>query len=183
MKRSKTSTLWKQYSQISQKVRKNIRYLEKHNPSSVALERYGLSEFPTMTQLKREGYDTRSLKRLTGYAKKALEQTQPSTIKRAERLAIETINKDYGVKFINGRNINAFFRFMDDLRDRGVATAKSSKVWAETYEKIRKQGLTKNEIELNMDYWLQEFEKLSSEGKGEDFMPEIIRKYASGYFR
>lgn len=183
MKRSKTSTLWKQYSQISQKVRKNIRYLEKHNPSSVALERYGLSEFPTMTQLKREGYDTRSLKRLIGYAKKALEQTQPSTIKRAERLAIETINKDYGVKFINGRNINAFFRFMDDLRARGVATAKSSKVWAETYEKIRKQGLTKNEIELNMDYWLQEFEKLSSEGKGEDFMPEIIRKYASGYFR
>lgn len=183
MKRSKTSTLWKQYSQISQKVRNNIRYLEKHNPSSVALERYGLSEFPTMTQLKREGYDTRSLKRLTGYAKKALEQTQPSTIKRAERLAIETINKDYGVKFINGRNINAFFRFMDDLRARGVATAKSSKVWAETYEKIRKQGLTKNEIELNMDYWLQEFEKLSSEGKGEDFMPEIIRKYASGYFR
>ena len=183
MKRSKTSSLWKQYSQISQKVRKNIRYLEKHNPSSVALERYGLSEFPTMTQLKREGYDTRSLKRLTGYAKKALEQTQPSTVKRAERLAIETINQDYGVKFINGRNINAFFRFMDDLRARGVATAKSSKVWAETYEKIRKQGLTKNEIELNMDYWLQEFEKLSSEGKGEDFMPEIIRKYASGYFR
>lgn len=182
-RRSSTSNMWKLYSQISQKVRKNIKYLEKHNPSSVALERYGISEFPTATQLKKEGYDTRSLKRLIGYAKKALEQTQPSTIKRAERLAIETLNKDYGVKFITGRNINAFFRFMDDLRARGVATAKSSKVWAETYEKIRKQGLTKNEIELNMDYWLQQFEKLSSEGKGEDFVPDIIRKYGSKYFR
>lgn len=182
-RRINISNLWKQYSQLSQKVRRNIRYLEKHNPSSVALERYGLSEFPTMTQLKKEGYDPRSLKRLIGYTKKALEQTQPSTVKRAERLAIETLNKDYGVKFITGRNINAFFRFMDDLRARGVATAKSSKVWAETYEKIRKQGLSKNEIELNMDYWLQQFEKLSSEGKGEDFVPEIIRKYGSKYFR
>lgn len=174
---------FKRYGDIANKVRRNIRYLEKHNPSSVALERYGLSEFPTATTLKKEGYDMRSLQRLTNYAKKALEQTQPSNVKRAERLAIETIQKDYGVKFINGRNINAFFRFMDDLRARGVATAKSSKVWAETYEKIRKQGLTKSEIELNMDYWLQEFEKLSAEGAAEDFSPEIIRKYSSGYFR
>ena len=177
------SNLWKRYSDISQKVRRNIRYLEKHNPSSIALERYGLSEFPTMTQLKKEGYDPRSLQRLTNYARKALEQTQPSTVKRAERLAIETIRNDYGVKYINGRNINAFFRFMDDLRARGVATAKSSKVWAETYEKIRKQGLSKSEIQLNMDYWLQEFEKLSTEGRAEDFSPDIIRKYSSGYFK
>lgn len=180
---ARKSSPWKRYGDIANKVRRNLRYLEKHNPSSVALERYGLSEFPTATTLKKEGYDMRSLQRLTNYAKKALEQTQPSNVKRAERLAIETINKDYGVKFINGRNINAFFRFMDDLRARGVATAKSSKVWAETYEKIRKQGLTKSEIELNMEYWLQEFEKLSSEGQAEDFSPDIIRKYSSGYFR
>lgn len=180
---ARKSSPWKRYGDIANKVRRNLRYLEKHNPSSVALERYGLSEFPTATTLKNEGYDMRSLQRLTNYAKKALEQTQPSNVKRAERLAIETINKDYGVKFINGRNINAFFRFMDDLRARGVATAKSSKVWAETYEKIRKKGLTKSEIELNMEYWLQEFEKLSSEGQAEDFSPEIIRKYSSGYFR
>ena len=180
---ARKSSPWKRYGDIANKVRHNLRYLAKHNPSSVALERYGLSEFPTATTLKKEGYDMRSLQRLTNYAKKALEQTQPSNVKRAERLAIETINKDYGVKFINGRNINAFFRFMDDLRARGVATAKSSKVWAETYEKIRKQGLTKSEIELNMEYWLQEFEKLSSEGQAEDFSPDIIRKYSSGYFR
>lgn len=180
---ARKSSPWKRYGDIANKVRRNLRYLEKHNPSSVALERYGLSEFPTATTLKKEGYDMRSLQMLTNYAKKALEQTQPSNVKRAERLAIETINKDYGVKFINGRNINAFFRFMDDLRARGVATAKSSKVWAETYEKIRKQGLTKSEIELNMEYWLQEFEKLSSEGQAEDFSPDIIRKYSSGYFR
>ena len=180
---ARKSSPWKRYGDMANKVRRNRKYLEKHNPSSVALERYGLSEFPTATTLKKEGYDMRSLQRLTNYAKKALEQTQPSNVKRAERLAIETINKDYGVKFINGRNINAFFRFMDDLRARGVATAKSSKVWAETYEKIRKQGLTKSEIELNMEYWLQEFEKLSSEGQAEDFSPDIIRKYSSGYFR
>ena len=41
----------------------------------------------------------------------------------------------------------------------------------------------KSEIELNMEYWLQEFEKLSSEGQAEDFSPDIIRKYSSGYFR
>lgn len=176
--------LWQQYSKLSTKVRRNIRYLEKYKPSSIALERYRISEYPTATLLKKEGYDTKSLRRLISYTKKAVEQTQPDTIRRAERLAIQTL-KEYGVENIDGRNIQAFFRFMDDLRSRGLAGAKSSKAWAETYVKIRKNKLSKKDIELSLDYWAEQYEKMSAQGTSDQFEPQLVKamNYGSKKFR
>ena len=156
---------------------KNINYLQKKAPYSIALERYSKQDFPTLTQLKKEnkGY-ARTMSRRLKYLTQAVESTQPSLLRRSENLAIEKLKNDYGIEGIDRRNINAFFRFLGDLRERGLASRGDSDRWARVYtEHIKGKKLTAQEIRDNMDYWAGQYEELASKGKLEKFKPEIIR--------
>lgn len=174
----------KAYQQARKQLIRNINYLKKNAPYSVALERYSPLDFPSVTELKKSGKglktnakaEAKTMKRRLKYLKQAVESTQPSLIKRAENLALERLRDDYGIEGLDRRSINSFFRFLDDLRERGIASRGDSDRWARVYvEQIKGRGLSAKEIQDNIELWAQQYESLASEDRLEDFTPVVFR--------
>ena len=148
-----------QYAKLSYRIRQQIKNLQEKYPESVALERQSIRDWQPLSQLPEE-YTERELKRRVAYAKQVLKSGEVSLQRhrRAYSNAIKTL-KSKGIKNINNETIGAFFRFLDDLRARGIAGYKASKVWARYFTEAQRRGLSDKDLQKNMDYWAKLFEK------------------------
>lgn len=148
-----------QYAKLSYRIREQIKQLEQRYPESVALERQSVRDWEPLSQLPKN-YTEKELKRRVAYAKRVLKSGELSlqVHRRTYSNAVRTL-KEKGINKINNQNIGSFFRFLDDLRERGIAGYKSSKVWARYFTEAEKKGIKGEDLQKNIDYWASLFER------------------------
>ena len=157
---NKTERQWRiRYSKASSRIRSQIRALEKKYPESVALERGGLSDWEGLRDLPKD-YGLRELKMRTRLAEKVLQEGQYSLQRHRRAYAQASLTLEAkGIKGISNEKTGAFFRFLDDLKARGVAVYKPSRVWARLFREAKEMNMSKEDLEKNIDYWMKQFEK------------------------
>lgn len=169
---TKAERNWRtRYSKASSRLRSQIRALEKRYPESVALERGGLEDWGGLKTLPKD-YSLKDLKRLTQYAEKTLKSGLYSLQRhrRAYANAAMTL-KEEGIN-VSYKNTGAYFRFLDEIRERGLASILYNKAPALIRE-AKKRGLSSEDLRKNIDRWAQEYERAQEAGKAEKFRPKI----------
>lgn len=159
MARSKAEKKWRErYAKASYRLRQQYKKLVAKYPEAVALDRYGLGDFESLRDLG-EGYSQDLIKKRTRMFEQMLKSGELSLQRhrRARAGAVQTL-KEKGIP-ITQQNIGGFFKFMDDLRARGIAGMKSSREWARTFTQAQKKEMSRDELLENINRWTKGFEK------------------------
>ena len=143
-------------------INKNLSKLAKEMPESKALERYSGEFQPITTQNPNKRVLAKALKQVKAIYKSGV--TSLSHQKRSMNLAIQTL-REQGIDYVDRRNFNSFFTFLDDARARGLGSIYSSTQLIEGIKAAKDKGLTKSQILANIEYWAQKYVKYDEEGK------------------
>lgn len=173
MKYSKAEMKWRQrYAKVSYRLRQQYKQLKQKYPESVAFEHYGPNDFESLKDLGPD-YSMDLIKKRTkmfeGMVKSGTLSLQRH--RRAYSLARESL-AEKGVK-VSKKDLGGYFRFLDDLKARGIAGMKGSGEWADIYNRIKKFDLSKEQIERNIDAWSRVFER------NENYTPRLRKNPVS----
>lgn len=151
-----------EFNRNVREINRNLEELEKNIPDSIALERYK-GQF---WEIDDPSYNYNKLRALNKSAKELLRSGKVSVEgqERSIALALETLHKE-GYDYINRRNFNAFMRFLDDARAKGLGALYSSTQLIEKIKEMKDRRLTKGEILANIDRWAKVHVKRDKEGK------------------
>lgn len=145
-----------EYKYYVKMINKGLERIRARFPDSRLLERYS-GEFTG------DDYSKEKLKKA-----RDLYRSKAVTVDREQRsinAALHTIRDEMGIKEVNRRNLNSFFRFLDDARARGLGAQYSSEQLIEAIAKMKKQKMKKSDIEANIQYWAEKNIKYDREGK------------------
>lgn len=167
-----------EYNEMVGKINRQLRTLAKHDPDTPALSRWR-GYFQKVTA---DNPNRRTISKLRSEASKLLRSGQLSieSQERSVANAIQRLHED-GYTFINRRNFNSFMRFLDDARARGLGSMYSSEQIIEAIYKAKKKGLSRSEINQNIDRWSKQI-KYDREGKQievEQPKPLNVRRYGN----
>lgn len=154
----------KEFNEYVRKINQDLSELQHYDPDAVSLERW-VGEFSELDPKKK--WNANTVRQMAKQAKRIYESGQLSwdTEQRSKASTIETLREDYGYDFINGRNFSAFMHFLDDARARGLASIYSSEQMIEAYQQMREKGLTKRQIQENINRWANKAIRYDKEGK------------------
>ena len=163
MSNRNTEKLLKEHNDYVEKINSDLERLAKEVPESKILDRYR-NEFQPITS-KNPNY--RQLQKQTKIARDFYESgiTSPEAQRRSVAGAIDTLKKDYGIDYVNRRNFKSFFNFLDDARQRHLVGRYSSGYIIEKIKEAKDKGLTKAEIQANIQYWQEKYIKYDEDGK------------------
>ena len=99
--------------------------------------------------------------------------------RRAYSTAKKTLKERYDID-LNNDQIGQFFKFMDDLRARGIASYKGSGDWADVFNNIQRKELSREEILMNIRKWSEGLERAEKKAKSYQVR---VRRYPSSSFR
>ena len=149
-------TLREQYAKLSYVARQRVKTLSAKYPGYGDIENYNakMSEYAPLRSLRGESDKAIAMRfsRLTKYL------SQGTSTERGFRSSLEqTVERlnEHGYDFINTDNVIAFYRFMEDARQRGVESIYGSEQMVELFERAQRRGLSRDQIIANMDYWKQ----------------------------
>lgn len=177
-----STRLREQYAKLSYVARTRLTNLMNKFPGYRDIPNYvnAMSEFAPLRSLR--GLNDKAIamrfSRLTKYL------AQGTSTERGFRKSLkETVNRlhEHGYDFINIDNVIAFYRFMEDARQRGVENIYGSEQMVELFERSYRRKLTSDQIIANMDYWKQQDEKRLAEQQrtGKRIPVKPARFYAS----
>lgn len=151
-----------EYNYYAKMINKNLSKLAKEMPDSRALERYK-GEFEEVTSANpNKRVLAKLLKRARDVYKSGV--TSLNNQKRSVALAIDTL-KASGIDYVNSKNFGYFFNFLDDARARGLGALYSSTQLIEAIKEAKDKGLSKKDIQANIDYWANKNIRYDKEGK------------------
>lgn len=151
-----------EYNYYAKMINKNLSKLAKEMPDSRALERYR-GEFEEVTTDKpNDRVMSKLLKKAKAVYKSGL--TSLDSEKRSVALAIDTL-KASGINYVNRKNFKSFFNFLDDARARGLGALYSSTQLIEAIKDAKDKGLSKSNIQANIDYWADKKIKYDEDGR------------------
>ena len=148
------SNVRKQYARMAAKFRYDLKQLEEAKGDVRSVRRYK-GEFPSLTQLG-DMVTEKDLKRAIKQMKEVRSSGQLSkrTERRAPASMLDTLHRE-GYEDITEDNIEDFYKFMEDARARGLGAIYGSGKIAELVQRGLKKGLTREQIQANMDYWAE----------------------------
>lgn len=144
-----------------------LKKLQQKVPESQVLLRYKEEFQPITSEHPNKRKVAQALSKL-----KKIYKSKELSVKTQERTisaALKTLREDFGIDYVNRKNFNLFFTFLDDARARGLARLYSSTQIIEAVNQARQKGLSKADILANMDYWAKT--KLKYNKKGELIEP------------
>ena len=142
-------------------INEQLKQLEKADPDAVSIGRY--RNYFQHVSTDRPNY--RTISKLHASAKKLLQSGELSLIsnERAKASGIETFHR-MGHTWVNKRNYNALIAFLDDARARGLGSLYSSDQLVTAYHEAKEKGLSKSDIQKNINKWSEQV-KHDSDGK------------------
>lgn len=151
-----------EYNYYAKMINKNLSKLAKEMPDSKALERYR-GEFEEVTT---DQPNKRVMAKLLKRAKEVYKSgaTSLRAERRTQALAIQKL-KSMGIDYVNKKNFKSFFNFLDDARARGLGALYSSTQLIESIKQAKDKGLTKAQIQANIDYWATKHVKYDEDGR------------------
>lgn len=167
-------TLREKYAKLSYVARQRVKSLSAKYPGYGDVENYNakMSEYAPLRSLRGESDKQIAMRysRLTKYL------AQGTSTERGFRSSLEqTVDRlnEHGYDFINTDNVIAFYRFMEDARQRGLDTIFGSEQLVQAFNRANKRKLTREQIIANMDYWKEHDNKkprfYASRGRKADY--------------
>lgn len=156
-----TNRIRDEYNAMVDMINEQLKKLEKADPDAVSIGRY--RNYFQHVNTDRPNY--RTISKMRTSAKKLLQSGELSLIsnERAKATGIETFHR-MGHTWVNKRNYNALIQFLDDARARGLGSLYSSEQLVTAYQQAREKGLTKSDIQKNINKWSEQV-KHDSDGK------------------
>ena len=151
-----TNTIRDEYNAMVDMINEQLRKLEKADPDAVSIGRYR-NYFQHVTT-NRPNY--RMISKMRASAKRLLESGELSLInsERAKATGIETFHR-MGHTWVNKRNYNALVQFLDDARARGLGSLYSSDQLVTVYHQAKEKGLSKSDIQKNINKWSEQVKR------------------------
>ena len=164
-KYSKEEQRWRtRYSKISSYLRGQYSALQEKYPWSKAFNQFKPSDFESLKQLGPE-YPFSLIKKRV----RMFEQVKRSGAlslqkhRRMKALAVRTLKEQYDI-VMDEDMVRGYFKFMDDLKARGIVEQRGSGEWADTYITAYNRGITGDELRENIKTWAKGFAKKEKEG-------------------
>lgn len=159
--RRDAKNLLKTYNEYRRQINEKLAEIEHVSPDSMILERYrkDFEEITTDTP----NYNT--LQKVTAKARKLLESGRLSVeqLERNKAEAINTLQKE-GYD-INNKNFNAFFRFVDDARARGLGAIYDSGDIIDAVWKMRGEKMKPWQVKENIARWADKVVRFDENGR------------------
>ena len=173
---NKSERDWRiRYSKASSKIRAQIKRLQEKHPESVALERGGLQDWEGLRSLPKD-YSLKDIKMRTKLAERVLSEGWYTLQRYRRSYAQASITLQAKNIPVSPRNVGAYFRFLDDLKARGIGGLKPSRVWTKLFNRYKKSDMSKEELKKNIDHWAREMEK------NKRYKPEFMPRSGSDSF-
>ena len=163
----------KNFNDLVDKIERQLDVIEESDPESVVGDRWRgyFQKYRGDEQINEAAFNKMYKQARDLYESGAL---SPENVERSIGGAISTIRNKFGID-IDRRNFNSFMRFLDDARARGLAKVYDSEQILNAIAEAKKKGLTKAQIQANIDRWAKKAVKLDAEGKQIEIInpPEI----------
>lgn len=169
---TKAEKKWREkYSRVSSRLRSQIRALEQRYPESVALERGGVEDWGGLRTLPKD-YSLKDIKMRVKEAEKILESGLYSLQRHRRSYANAAMSlKDEGIS-VSHKNIGAYFRFLDDIRERGLSSLLYNKA-PSIIREAKKRGMSSADLKANIDAWANRYEEAIRSGTPEKMARKI----------
>lgn len=137
--------------------------------SYVARQRYKklAAEFPNSEIVMRRKGDFLPLKQMKGISKSALAKelsdvtrflaassSRAEEYKQVRSETVETFHK-HGYEDVTEKNLDPLIQFLEDARQRHLATIYGSEQLVEVFNRAQKRGLTREQLLGNIEYWAE----------------------------
>lgn len=167
-------TLREQYAKLSYVARQRIKKLSAKYPGYADVDNYDyrINEYAPLRLLRGKSDKEIAMRfsRLTKYLSQGTSTERG--FKSSLEQTVERLN-EHGYDFINTDNVIAFYRFMEDARQRGLNTIFGSEQLVQAFNRANKRKLTREQIIANMDYWKEHDNKkprfYASRGRKADY--------------
>ena len=155
---AKERELRAEYSRVSKRLRQQLKRLTAARPNN-NLQDWLRGEFPTLKDMG--PVSNKGLQMLTGRAKR-LYQSGLLTIPRYKASLVQsakTLNES-GYDFVTPDNVENMWRFIDEMRSRGLADIYGYRYFIDVYNRINEdKKLTSEQLEQSVEEWTQYAEK------------------------
>ena len=147
-----------EYSRISRRLRQQLKRLTAARPQN-NLQDWLRGEFPSLREIGT--ISNKGLQMLTGRAKR-LYQSGMLTIPKYEASLVQsakTLNES-GYDFVTPNNVENMWRFIDEMRSRGLADIYGYRYFIDVYNRINEdKKLTSEQLERSVNEWTEYAEK------------------------
>ena len=163
----------KNFNELVDRIERQLDVIKQNDPESIILERWDgyFHKYDLNSQINEAAFN-KMYKKARDLAESGA--LSPDSIDRSIGGAISTIRNEFGIN-IDRRNFNSFMRFLDDARARGLAKIYDSEQLLTAISEAKQKGLTKAQIQANIERWAKKAVKLDQEGKQIEIInpPEI----------
>ena len=152
LNRRTMAELKQQYVKQSYEARKRYRELQKQFPGSEVVQRRK-GDFQPLRKMK--GISKADLAKELSDVTWFLSSSSSRTAEYAEvrKNTVESFNLHY--PFVNEKNLDPLIQFLEDARQRHLATIYGSSQLVEVFKRAEKRGLTREQVLGNIEYWAE----------------------------
>ena len=147
-----------EYSKISRRLRQQLKRLTAARPEN-NLQDWLRGEFPTLKEIG--PISNKGLSMITGRAKR-LYESGLLTIPRYEASLVQsskTLN-ELGYDFVTPDNVESMWRFIDEMRARGLADIYGYRYFIDVYNRINEdKKLTSDQLKQTVEDWTEYAER------------------------
>ena len=151
-----------EYSRYSRRIREQLKRLNEKIPENM-MNDYLRGEFPTLRELGNK-ISTKGLRNLRERAE-AIYRSGGLTVRGYNESldkSAATLRED-GFEFVDASNVERMWRFIDDMRARGLADIYGYRYFIGMYNRIQTdKRITSEVVERSLDEWTQYAEKYTS---------------------
>ena len=166
------SQLKRLYSWRSYEARKKLQRLEQKYGTDSQIVRDQKNRFKPLKELGELSH-----RQLAQAAARTYDFGSSKTGQTYENIADKL--RDAGFEKVNEENVGATLDFLDDARARGLAAVYGSEGIIEAANRAARQGLSMEEWQKNVDYWIEQAAIRSAKGK-RPAMPRLQKRFRSG---
>ena len=125
------------------------------------------SQFSGSEVVQRRKGDFKPLRQLKGISKADLAKelsdvtrfltSSSSRVKEYEQVRKNTVQtfQEHGYEDVNEKNLDPLIQFLEDARQRHLATIYGSEQLVEVFQRAQKRGLTREQLLGNIEYWAE----------------------------
>ena len=154
----------KQYSRYSRRIREQLKALEKRDPGNIQLQNYRGDMIPTLREMDQFFGGSTPLEKLHKFTTRVRGQYHSQLFTKrgySEQLVkgVETLHK-VGFKWVTVENAPNMWKFVDEMRARGLADIYGYKSFIGTYNRIKQdQSITPETLKASVDMWTRNARK------------------------
>ena len=153
-----TKELRREYSKLSYKARQRLANIEKVYGSRAEVVQRHKGDFRPLSDLGEVNRTQLSQEIAATRRYLASDSSRVREYARARNATIESFRRN-GYEFVNDKNLDDLFQFLEDARARHLGSIYGSDQLIEVWGRAQERGLTEEQLLGNIEYWAEHVPK------------------------